>query len=320
MFDEFENIYPPKPQLAVKSNKEKWQKHLLIIALFMGLFITFFRESLPFILSISGIVLLHEFGHYVALKQFGYKDSKVLYFPLFNDFLIQKTPSISQKKRLLVILMGPLPGIIIGVALLWYYFQSLNQWVLEFSFLLIGVNVFSLLPLDPLKGGRLIQTLFFPDRQNVDMYFVLISSLLWIVAGYYTGFYLMIAFGFVMAFKVRSIQKNVELHDALDEQEINYKTSYAHLTDREYWRIRQVFLDFNPKIKEIITEGVPDEENENLMSEQVRQILDVPMNEDAGWFTKVIVLIISVSAVFYPLYLIQEHKELFTTILQHANL
>jgi len=319
MFDDLENTYPQKPEIKTLSEKDLAKKNLMVFLLMLTVLLFLMQDSVVIISSMFGVIFIHEIGHFIGMKLFKFKDSKIFYFPLLSSFVKQKNDTISQKKHLITLLFGPLPGIIVGTILLNQYFISQNDLLLNISTLFLAINIFSLLPLDPLDGGKIIQSLFFPTNQNIKMYFVLLSSVILIGVGFYFDLYVLMAFGFLMGFKVRSIQKVDSIYVELDEQEINYKKTYKSLTNREYWKIRSIFLDNNPKIKEMIADTDLLWENEKLITNQVNQILRIETTKDASIFFKIIVIALIGLAIYIPFNLILEHQDFFLKMIEDAQ-
>jgi stage IV sporulation protein FB len=71
-----------------------------------------------------------------------------------------------------MLLAGPLPGIIIGMALLFLYHQNSNEnyYFAALGFLLL--NLFNLLPVSPLDGGQFMETMFFSGNQIIQSAFL----------------------------------------------------------------------------------------------------------------------------------------------------
>jgi hypothetical protein len=216
--------------------------------------------------------------------------------------------------------MGPIPGIIIGLILFFVALNSPpNQYLVEISFLFISINVLNLLPIDPFDGGKIISVFFFNKNDNFKMYFVLISSILLIIVGFLFSYLPIIVFGLLMAIKVRGLQKSYEMHLELDEKEINYKKEYNDLTNGEYWKIRQVFLNNNPKLKEMIPDGLTVWDNENLLVERIKLILRTPMENDLSLTRKIIVVGFILAAIIVPLFLVISNNVLLDWYFKTLN-
>lgn len=122
-----------------------------------------------------------------------------------------------------------------------------------------------------------------------------------------------------MAIKVRSLQKSYEMHLELDDQEIDYKKDYDSLTNGEYWKIRQVLLDKNPKLKEMIPSGYTEWENENLLMDRIKQILRIPMVEDLKITGKIMVIGFILFAIVAPIFIILSNGELLEWYFKTIN-
>ena len=67
-----QTVFPPKPEEQVKT--QQLQRSLFSLALFVGAFYLFSRWDFIYILVLLGVILIHELGHYVAMRLFNYKD------------------------------------------------------------------------------------------------------------------------------------------------------------------------------------------------------------------------------------------------------
>jgi len=256
VFDENENIYPVKPEiLGGTSNRNRITIGLFLVALFL-IATDFFSGSYVLLIEIVLVLALHELGHLMMMWIYKSKAQGMFFMSFLGNLTRKFDLSNSQKQHAYINLMGPLPGIIIGLGLfIIVVFSEPNVYLIEFALILLGVNLLNILPLDPFDGGRILESFFFHKNDQLKMYFTLISSLVMITAGVVYWFIPLMVIGFLMGLKVRSYQKSNDLHEQLDETNVNYKKEYAKLTDREYWKIRSVFLLNNPRWKEMIPSG-----------------------------------------------------------------
>ncbi len=320
MFDEYENTYPKKPILVEKTGGSNASKYILILALVFLIFNTVDASNYWVLLCLIGVVAIHELGHFLGMKYFGYDEPNFIFYTLLAKNKTRRFKPISQRSKVLTLQLGPVPGVIAGCILFYYALGAQSDIFLILSLILIGVNLFSLLPIDPLDGGKIIKNLFFPIAQKPYLIFVLVSSLAVIIIGYFTSFYMLMLLGFLMGIKVRNIQKNMLIYDELENQEINYFKSYKSLTDREYWKIRNVFLDFNPRLKNIIPSRSEVWENENLLSSQIRQLLKEEIKLDIGPVMKVLTFMFYLACLLVPLYLLQVNFDFIVEILQKVEI
>jgi Zn-dependent protease len=115
-------------------------------------------------------VLIHELGHLVGMTVFGYKDRQILFLPLLGAATVGRNPGASAWQRTVVYLLGPVPGLILGVTCLFLFYGGGASWWLEFGLVVLVINYLNLLPFVPLDGGRVVETLIlgrFPRAQAV---------------------------------------------------------------------------------------------------------------------------------------------------------
>ncbi len=105
-------------------------------------------------------ILLHELGHYLAMRWLGYHNLQILMLPLIGGIAsgIERRPAAAN--RAFVFLMGPLPGILLG----WLLLVVALQWdpggmLYLFAIVLLVLNYFNLLPIPPLDGGQFLKAM-----------------------------------------------------------------------------------------------------------------------------------------------------------------
>jgi Zn-dependent protease len=117
-------------------------------------------------LLLIGVISFHEAGHWLAMRSLGYRDFQILMLPLVGGVtLVQKT-GYKTAHRILVSLMGPLPGIILGSIILWFNGMDAGL-VTKLGITLLVVNYLTLLPFMPLDGGQLLKALVPTRRYGV---------------------------------------------------------------------------------------------------------------------------------------------------------
>ena len=320
MFGSDDHIFPTKPQLIPEDRRTVFFKSLMPGLFMVGFFLFAFQENYLLIVQLLSVLVLHEIGHWITSKLL---KSSLYQFDIFPGLTNIKSSSgkiISQSKKAWVILMGPVPGIIIGCSLLMYSFNAVEStFFFELGMLFVFINLLNLLPLDPLDGGKIMETIFFPFDSRVKLYFTLISSFAVIAFGWWLDFWILVGFGFIMGLKVRSIQKNQKIYDDLNEIDFNYNQSYEDLSDREYWTLRRIFLDHNPKVKELIPNGLELWENERLIFQQVRTLLFNRVDLDLGIIGKVLVLIVFLLSLVAPVYIILQNWEFIQAYVEQQS-
>src|SRR5688572_20446150 len=106
-------VYPPKYEKEDRP-ANIWVKSIISLGLYLFLGYYIFH-SFHMLLLITGIVLFHELGHFFAMKFFRYKDLGIFFIPLLGAYVSGTKREVSQKESAIILLAGPLPGIILGI-------------------------------------------------------------------------------------------------------------------------------------------------------------------------------------------------------------
>jgi Zn-dependent protease len=109
-------------------------------------------------LIIMAVIFLHEVGHYLAMKIFGYRDLKIFFIPFFGAATTGQNWCVESWKRAVVDLAGPIPGIFLGTLLyiLAIQYPELSSTLKPYIFPLILLNVFNLFPIAHLDGANFL--------------------------------------------------------------------------------------------------------------------------------------------------------------------
>lgn len=130
------------------------------------------------LLTMFGIVILHEFGHALACRSVGGKANTIVLWPLGGIAIVQPPPRPGA--MLWSIAAGPLVNVVL-LPILWIiYFTAApdhttmelrgqadwQQYLLVVAVVNTGLLVFNMLPLYPLDGGQMVQSIlwFFVGR------------------------------------------------------------------------------------------------------------------------------------------------------------
>jgi Zn-dependent protease len=133
------------------------------------------------------ILLLHEAGHWLAMKLFGYRNLKMFFIPLFGAAVTGESYNIPGWKKAIVSLAGPLPGILIGFALM--VAVVVLEWDAgrKLALMTLAINAFNLLPFVPFDGGWFLNAILFCRRPWLEVAFRAVAVVALAVAGIVTS-------------------------------------------------------------------------------------------------------------------------------------
>jgi Zn-dependent protease len=166
-------FWETRSALAVVSQRSPPRFGLLTSA---GLFalVGLMAGSLSRVLLFMLVILLHEAGHLLAMRLFGYRDTRVFFIPGFGGAATGIKEDAKPWQRAMVLLAGPVPGVLLGLGLLLVTGQV--PALRYAAVLLVWLNAFNLLPLSILDGGKLMNDLVFSRHHLLEGAFMAVTS------------------------------------------------------------------------------------------------------------------------------------------------
>jgi len=109
--------------------------------------------------GLVGLIFVHEIGHVLELRRQGVPASAPLFIPFLGAFVGMKQMPKNAWKEAQVALAGPLLGTA-GATALWAVAVAVDSRFLKaLAFVGFLINLFNLLPIVPLDGGRAVAAL-----------------------------------------------------------------------------------------------------------------------------------------------------------------
>lgn len=303
------DFYPPKPELVEEKPKSGLSLTIFSLVLFVMVFLFIAGDAINLILQLVIVLLIHELGHFITMKMFGYRNVRMLFIPLMGAFVQGSKSHYSLRESFIVTAAGPFPGVFIGTALVFAAGEFQSPWIMSLGLIFVLINIVNLLPLDPLDGGQMFKMFFRWNHELFLMIFAFISSISMIGVGFWLFLYevdfasLLIVFGFIMGFRVRAMQKKYQMHKELKEEEVNYSTTYKLLSNKDFGKIKRVVLQHTPALERFIDE-VSSEEADPIIASQVNSVLITPMEQDASLLLKLIILLLWIASFTVPFLII----------------
>lgn len=315
-------VYPPKYQKP-DATANIWMRSVISLALYLLIGYYIF-PSYKTLLLITAIVMIHEFGHFAAMKFFRYADLGIFFIPLLGAYVSGTKREVSQKESAVILLAGPLPGIIIGILFyfLWkndpYYggigglsYQSISSWF-------IFLNLFNLLPVYPLDGGQLLNRVFFDEDSWLSKIFVFLSaaSMVWFAWHLYSYthqpvYFIFFLFPLTMLLRMSGDSRLRSAEKKVESAGLNMDKSYDELTDEEYWKTRDILINNYPPYRELRA-GPPYEynEKEERMMHTIQSMLHRHLLQDVSIAGKLFIFLLWAAGIASP-WLLNMDLELF---------
>lgn len=303
--------YPPKYiPIQQKGNSALRSVQSLALYLMIGYLIF---PSFTILLMVTLIVLIHELGHFLAMKYFKYSDLGMFFIPLLGAYVSGTKREVSQTQSAIILLAGPIPGVIIGTAL--YFIDAayggLIWWgvsVYTISLLFIFLNLFNLLPIYPLDGGQLLNRVFLDEEGYISRIFIYLSiaAMTWFSISLWqkTGswfYFVLLLFPVYLLLRMRSDSQLTNLEKKLEADGYDLNKLYEDLTDEEYWELRKKVIAHHTAFAGI-TPGPPYEYDvkEDKVMNAIQSLLHRTFWEDMSIPGKVLLLLIWIAALASP--------------------
>ena len=304
-----ENIITCPPKFEKQDQRSNiWLRSFMSLALYLILGYYIF-PSYKILLLITAIVIIHELGHFFAMKFFRYNDLGIFFIPLLGAYVSGTKREISQKQSAIILLAGPLPGIVFGIILYLLYQKNpelsiagIPFYTISLSFIIL--NLINLIPVYPLDGGQLLNRVFLGEESIISKAFVFLSILflIWIALfAMSKPFYPLLIFPGMMLLRLFGEKKVTNIEKRIETEGINTDLEYEQLADEDYWKIRNIIIEEHPSFKDV--EPAPPYEysaKEEKIMKTIQTLLRRHLIQDVSVAGKILILLIWVAAIASP--------------------
>jgi Zn-dependent protease len=109
----------------------------------------------PYAAGFIALLFAHEMGHYVAARQCGLNVGAPAFIPFLGALIALKDQPRDVKVEAYVAIAGPLVGTVSAVAVYLWGRWTDSTLLLAIAYAGLFLNLFNLLPVSPLDGGRI---------------------------------------------------------------------------------------------------------------------------------------------------------------------
>jgi Zn-dependent protease len=158
----------------------------------------------PVALALMAMLLFHEYGHVHAMKRCGIPVRGIYFIPLLGAAAVADDSWKTRRDQAYIALNGPLWGALLtaipaGVLLLT---GNAHPAVGAITALWALINLFNLLPVNPLDGGRILSAIAYSVHSTLGLVLGILTLVALVVAAAYKGFILLVFLGLVSAMEL----------------------------------------------------------------------------------------------------------------------
>ena len=175
------SIPPPDPVgeiiAGIRQKGRNWIASLSILVVTILLFaaIGSFRDPISGVAVLVGVLLVHELGHFAAMKLFKYSDVQIFFIPMFGAAVTGSPTKHVQGNKPLVTLAGPLAGVLVGIGCAIGYRTTGSAILQQAAATSMVLNLFNLVPLYPLDGGRFLFDTVFVRSPRAELVYRIVA-------------------------------------------------------------------------------------------------------------------------------------------------
>lgn len=155
----FTRCYMLAEQLqAERPSRHNVKASVLVLSILAALLLWGLAFSWSMAAMLVVIIFVHESGHALMMRRFGYQDMSMFFIPFIGAMVTGKPKELPAWQQAVILFAGPVPGLLAGVAILLLE-SRLPDWGFDWRMLgsmAVAVNLFNLLPITPLDGGQLM--------------------------------------------------------------------------------------------------------------------------------------------------------------------
>ncbi|MDO8343737.1 MAG: site-2 protease family protein [Cellvibrio sp.] len=149
--------------------------------------------TLEFALVLIGVLVFHEYGHLRAMKKCGLPTKGMYLIPFVGGLAVGDMPK-SRWQDVYISMMGPVYGLLMTVSFYIVYLITESHFAGLVASTSALLNLFNLIPVHPLDGGRVVKSLVFSGRNYLALVALLAISAACFVVAWQLGFYFIMFF------------------------------------------------------------------------------------------------------------------------------
>ena len=130
-----------------------------------------------FAAMIMFMLFVHESGHIWAMKRCGIKTKGIYFLPFVGGAAVADGEFPSRGAEAFVAIMGPIWGLVLALFIGLVYVGTENPLFAAAASWMAMVNLFNLLPISPLDGGRIMKSIAYSVHSRVGLVLLIVGIL-----------------------------------------------------------------------------------------------------------------------------------------------
>ncbi|MBX9785052.1 MAG: hypothetical protein K2X48_17325 [Chitinophagaceae bacterium] len=287
-----EHTEPYKPGLENKNASSSYPGISLLLFLAAGYFL--YNSNVKLLVIITVVIFIHELGHLLAMKFFNYSNLNIFFIPFFGGAATGFKNNTSQKQEIIILVSGPLPGIIIGTALLLLKDSLMfHPWLGSLARAFLFINLLNLLPIYPLDGGRMLKTMCLNRSYALSVVFSVLSLLVIVYYSIRVKDYIFLVVALLIFSSLASLFSRQKIKRIMKVEGMDDNISYESVTKEQYLLLRQLMIQRLPSFRNYdLTAYDVNSQKEKLLARNMKQILDPEPAQDMNVPAKTLVVTI----------------------------
>lgn len=151
----------------------------------MAAYAYLFTWQFAVIIMIS--LFFHELGHITAMKRCGLKTKGIYFIPFLGAAAVTDGIFKSRRDEVYIAIMGPIWGFTMAIGTAILYIVTNNPFFAAVAGWMAMVNLFNLLPINPLDGGRIVKSVAFSIHSDLGFVFLGIGIVVSIILTFWVG-------------------------------------------------------------------------------------------------------------------------------------
>ena len=140
-----------------------------------------------FAVVLLACLFIHEMGHVWAMKLYGVPVKGIYFIPFMGAVAVASKKFPSRQAEVVIALMGPFWGLGTAVVLGAGYVFTSNPDIAVMAAMIALVNLFNLVPINPLDGGRAVKSILVSIHQKSGLVFLGTMLVCIVVLYFYTS-------------------------------------------------------------------------------------------------------------------------------------